>query len=57
MAHWLRVLVVLAEEPDTVSSTYMGVHNYPLFQFQEIQPSLLTYASTRHAYDTQTCRR
>lgn len=45
MAHWLRVLV-LAEDPDSGSSTHMGVHKR--------SNTLLTYADTRHAYDTQT---
>lgn len=50
MAHWLRTLVVLLEDPGLIPSTYMVVYNFLYLEFQTIQCPLLVTVGTRDAH-------
>jgi hypothetical protein len=47
MAQWLGALAALVEDPGSIPSTHMMVHNYlPKLQFQEMQHPLLISSGT-----------
>lgn len=52
IAHRLRALIALAEDPSPVLSTHLVAHNHQEPQFQGIQCFLLISVGTRHAYST-----
>lgn len=52
VAPWLRVLVSVAENLDSIPSTHMVAHNYPLLQFWGTQYPLLISVDIRHAHST-----
>ena len=54
-AQWLRALVALPEDPSSVPSTHMALHNcLQTLQIQGVSQPLLSFKATRHIIGTQT---
>lgn len=59
VAHWLRVLVAVAENQSLIPSTHLVAQNHPSPQFQGIPQAHTWYTRThsdnRHAHGPHTC--
>lgn len=50
---WLRTLAILAEDPGSIPSTHMVLHNHLSLQSQGIQCPLLNSVAIRHTHGAQ----
>lgn len=56
MVHWLRVLLVLVEDPSSMPCTHVVAHNYPLLWSREFnvlfkaQGTWCTFMQAKHLH-------